>query len=186
MFIVIVAFYTLVHEWNILIHKFTVFIRLFLPAIFFSTKHPCCISIIRRRNHDPFISNSKQKAGSCRGKKIYEISAHYINYAVSYRIVLDHIMSTWWRHQMETLSALLAMCAGNSPVPGEFPAQRPVTRSFDVFFDLHLNKRLSKQSWGWWFETLSCPLWRHCNEHYGHNYTISYHTSHIMLCHIHY
>ena len=32
------------------------------------------------------------------------------------------------------------------------------------FFYLRLNKRLSKQSWGWWFETLSCPLWRHCNE----------------------
>ena len=59
---------------------------------------------------------------------------------------------------METFSALLAICAGNSPVTGEFPAQRPVTRSFDVFFDL--NKRLSKHSWGWWFET---PLWRHCN-----------------------
>ena len=47
--------------------------------------------------------------------------------------------------------------------PGEFPTQRPVTRSFDVLFDLRLNKRLSKQSWGWWFETLSCSLWRHCN-----------------------
>ena len=47
---------------------------------------------------------------------------------------------------------------------GEFPAQRPVTRSFDVFFDLRLNKRLSKQSWGWWFGTLSRPLWRHCND----------------------
>ena len=44
------------------------------------------------------------------------------------------------------------------------PAQRPVTRSFDVFFDLHLNKCLSKQSWGWWFEMPSCPLWRHLNE----------------------
>ena len=121
---------------------------------------------------------------------------------------------TWWRHQMETFSALLAICAGNSPVPvnsphkgqwrrvlmfslictwinvwknnretgdfrrhsthydvivmnspvpGEFPTQRPVTRSFDVFFDLHLNKEMSKQSWGWWFETLSRPLWCHCN-----------------------
>ena len=69
----------------------------------------------------------------------------------------------WWRHQMETFSALLAICAGNSPVPGEFPAQRPVTRSFDVFFDLHLNKRLNIQWWGWWFETLSRPLWRHRN-----------------------
>ena len=47
--------------------------------------------------------------------------------------------------------------------PGEFPTQRPVTRSFDVFFDLRLNKRLSKQTWGWWFETLSWSLWRHCN-----------------------
>ena len=70
---------------------------------------------------------------------------------------------SWWRHQMETFSALLAICAGNSPVHGEFPTQRPVTRSFDVFFDLRLNKRLSKQSRGWWFETLSRPLWRHRN-----------------------
>ena len=65
---------------------------------------------------------------------------------------------------METFSALLAICAGNSPVLGDFPTQRPVTRSFDVFFDLRLNKRLSKQSWGWLFETLSLPLWRHRNE----------------------
>ena len=72
--------------------------------------------------------------------------------------------STWGRHQMETFSALLALCAGNSPVIGEFPAQRPVTRSFYVFLDMRLNKRLCKQSWDWWFETPSCPLWRHCNE----------------------
>ena len=68
---------------------------------------------------------------------------------------------SWWRHQMETFSASLAICVGNSPVHGEFPAQRPVTRSFYVFFDLRLNKRLRIQLWGWWFETLSCPLWRH-------------------------
>ena len=48
--------------------------------------------------------------------------------------------------------------------PGEFPAQRPVTRSFDVFFDLRPNKRLSKQPWGWLFETPSWSLWRQCNE----------------------
>ena len=47
----------------------------------------------------------------------------------------------WWRHQMETFSALLAIYAGNSPVTGEFPAQRLVTRSFDIFFDLRLNQR---------------------------------------------
>ena len=71
----------------------------------------------------------------------------------------------WWRHQMDAIFALPAICAGNSPVTGEFPAQRQVTRSFDVFFDLRLNKRLSRQSWGWWFETPWRPLWRHCNVH---------------------
>ena len=45
---------------------------------------------------------------------------------------------------METFSALLALCTGNSPVTGEFPSQRPVTRGFDVFFDLRHNKRFSK------------------------------------------
>ena len=45
----------------------------------------------------------------------------------------------------------------------EFHTQRPVARSFHVFFDLRLNKRLSKQSWGWWFEMPQHQLWRHCN-----------------------
>ena len=70
---------------------------------------------------------------------------------------------SWWRHQMETFAALLAICAGNSPITGELPAQTPVTRSFDAFFDLCLNQRLSKQSRRWWFETPSPPLWRHRN-----------------------
>ena len=72
----------------------------------------------------------------------------------------------WWRHQMETFSALLVLCAGNSPVTGEFPSQRPVTQSFDGFFDLRLNKRLGKQSRRWWFETPWCWLWRHCNDEF--------------------
>ena len=50
-------------------------------------------------------------------------------------------------------------------------SQRPVTRSFDVFFDLRLNKRLSKQLWGWWFETPSHPSWRHCNVLWRVNFT---------------
>ena len=54
---------------------------------------------------------------------------------------------------------------GEFTSPGEFHAQRPVTRSFDVFFDLRLNKRLSKQPWGWWFEMSSCSLWSYCNDH---------------------
>ena len=61
------------------------------------------------------------------------------------------------------ISALLVLCEGNSPVTGEFPSQRPVTRSFGVFFDLSLNKRLSKPTRRRWFETQSPSLWHHCN-----------------------
>ena len=68
-------------------------------------------------------------------------------------------MTSWkWKHFPRNWP----LC-GEFIGPGEFPTQRPVTRSFDVFFDLRLNERLSKQPWGWWFETLSWSLWRHCN-----------------------
>ena len=63
-------------------------------------------------------------------------------------------------------SALLALCEENSPVTGEFPSQRPVTRSFGIFFDLRLNKRLSKPSRHRWSETPSRSLWPHCNAIY--------------------
>ena len=64
---------------------------------------------------------------------------------------------------METVSELLALCERSSPATGEFPSQSPVTRSFDVFFELRLNKWLCKQSMRRWFETPSRPLWRHGN-----------------------
>ena len=70
----------------------------------------------------------------------------------------DHDDVIKWNHFRVT-----GPLCGDLTGPGEFPAQRPVTRSFDVFFDLRLNKRMSKQSWGWWFETLPWSLWRQCN-----------------------
>ena len=70
----------------------------------------------------------------------------------------DDVMK--WEHFLRYWSFV----RGILPVTGEFPTKRQVTRSFDVFFDLCLNKRLSKQSRGWWFETPSCSLWRHFNE----------------------
>ena len=92
---------------------------------------------------------------------VYQPLVYWTNLYASMSIFTARV--SWRRHQIETFSALLAICAGNSPVPGEFPTQRPVTRSFDVSFDLRLNKRLCKQSWGWWFEMLLRTLWRHRN-----------------------
>ena len=79
---------------------------------------------------------------------IHTLSGYLTDAVIFLRLLIESgkenithfILSSWWRHQMEIFSVLLAI----SPVPGEFPAQRPVTRSFGVFFDLRLNKRLSK------------------------------------------
>ena len=97
-------------------------------------------------------------------------------------VISEFKFESWWRHQMETFSALLAICAGNSPVHGEFPAQRSVTRGFDVFFDLRLNKLLSKQSRGWWFETLSRPLWRHRNGYSPETLKLGQHWRFLASC----
>ena len=66
---------------------------------------------------------------------------------------------TWWRHQNGNIFRVTGHLCGEFTGPGEFPTQRPVTRSIDVFFDLRLNK-----PWGWWFETPSWSLWRQCNK----------------------
>ena len=80
-------------------------------------------------------------------------------------------LKTWWQgspyHLLtsfnESIFRVAGFCAGNSPVTVEFPAQKPITRSFDIFFDLRLSKRLNKQSKRRWFEMSSRSLWRHCN-----------------------
>ena len=81
-----------------------------------------------------------------------------------------HMLFISWKRSRSVMTSsnrnifrITALCAGKSPVTGEFPVRSPVARSFDVFFDLRLNKRLSKQSQGRWFETQSRSLWRHCN-----------------------
>ena len=102
---------------------------------------------VRNRSSRKVSSSYRQNAGSETSTSIRAVDwyIHSINRS-------SH--STRWRHQMETFS----------PVPGEFTAQRLVTRSFDVFFDLRLNKRLGKQPPGWWFETPTYSLWRQCND----------------------
>ena len=82
----------------------------------------------------------------------------------------------WWtgRQHVGTKCLMIMMTSSNGNIscvsgllwgefPGEFPPQKPVTRSFDGYFDPRPSKWLSKQSWGWWFETPSRLLWRHRN-----------------------
>ena len=85
----------------------------------------------------------------CDGKVILEL------YLKSYGFYNGNLVASQTRDEILLYPSL--------PVNGEFPSQRPVTRSFGVWFDLYLNKRLSKQPWGWWVETPSRSLWRHCN-----------------------
>ena len=94
-------------------------------------------------------------------KQVQVTNGHDTDYSIRWLLPAN---ITWWHHQMETFSALLALCAGNWMVSDEFPSQRPVTRSFNVFFDPHLNKRLSKELRRRWFETPLPPLWRHCGD----------------------
>ena len=72
----------------------------------------------------------------------------------------------WWCHQMETFTALLALCAGNLLSPVNSPHKGQWHRALVFFFDLCLNKQLSKQSRCWWFEMPSRSLWHHCNDSY--------------------
>ena len=80
-----------------------------------------------------------------------------------------HTQRPWWKVVMMTSSDGNIFCVtgtlcGEFTVTGEFPSQRPVTRSLDVFLDLRLNKRLNKQSRRRWLETPLCSLWCHCND----------------------
>ena len=91
-----------------------------------------CGSVIRRSNFSKILTKGDSE-GEIKFISKYEL-------CFTFAIVPHCMQYTWRRRQMKTFSALLALCAGNLPVTGEFPAQRPVTRSFDVFFDLRLNK----------------------------------------------
>ena len=114
----------------------------------------------------PFTDMDYCQISDISGTKIVQPSIVYdIGYSTFIVRCLEYSWKwcqSWWRHPIETFSAILALCAGNSPVTGEFPSQRPVAWSSDVFFVLPLNKPLSKQSWGWWFDMPLCPLWHHC------------------------
>ena len=124
----------------------------------FSHKSPVCVSVSSFLSaYINFWTNRGEKSAKWEHNDVHTIS-----------------LTIWWHNQMEIFSALLALCEENPPFTGGFHShtggfhsQRPVTQSFDVFFDVRLNKRLSKQSTCWWFETAWHSLWRLCNEIYS-------------------
>ena len=59
---------------------------------------------------------------------------------------------------------VIGLLCGEFTGPRWIPCKKACGAEFDVFFDMRLNKPLSKQWWGWWFKTLSRPLWCHCND----------------------
>ena len=125
--------------------------------------HPCPWLTIRHLTSLrslPLLAKSKYQRRSVNDNIKLKFEAKMTQTHTS---VWRNLIISGWRHQMETFSALLVLWAGNSPVTGEFPLQRPVTRSFDVFFNLRLNKQLSKRSRRRWFETQSCSFWPHCD-----------------------
>ena len=105
------------------------------------------------------------------------VLVHLVVFQVSMSI--NDCGNVYWQHDLSKISRHISMMTssklkhfprswpfarGIHRSPVNSPQKRPMTRNFDVFFDLRLNKRLSKQSWGWWFDTSLRPLWRHCNE----------------------
>ena len=124
-------------------------------------KNRVCLSMNRHSRYDPVVlsmrpdvlsTNRTSAEYMCKSmtwnktlwtaSDIDQTRTHIILWPKQLFSITAQSCSTWWRHQMETFSALLAYCAGNSPVTGEFPSQRPKTPSFDVLFDLHLNQQL--------------------------------------------
>ena len=99
-----------------------------------------------------------------------------------------------WRHDMETFSMLLVLCDGNRPVNCGLSSQGPVSRNFDIFFDVHLSKQLSNHSGPRLFVTPSWLLWRHNNTLCFTSHivwtaqtlrpTIFEHLAHTICCHI--
>ena len=104
--------------------------------------------------HDLFGTVHRWRWNSSKLSKLAKAPLHL--FLISFHVFRRHDDVIKWKHFPRYW-----------PFVREFPSQRPVTRSFDVFFHLRLNKWLSKQPWGWWFETPACSLWRHRNGENG-------------------
>ena len=134
------------------------------------TKCPLILTARRNRSQSSYHNGSRCFNTTIINDSRLDVQWFYDYYAmcslrggplwICVRKVMDGIIT----HMMTSSNGIIFRVTGHSQVTGESSAQRSVTRNFDVFFDLHPNKLLSKQSWGWWFEMSSRPLWSHHND----------------------
>ena len=122
-------------------------------------------------NHD-FVTEAAISVSFC---SIYADILCHVQILCAYDYVLMYIKMTSSNGNIFRVTGPLC---GEFTGPGEFPTQRPVTRSFDVFSDLRLNKWLNKQPWGWWFET---PSWSYDVSHYDVSVMCPYHLLNVKL-----
>ena len=120
------------------------------------------------KNHENNMTNFESNYWEVLSWVLYKTRLWTRDHSKLFGITNSSLWAVIWltsssRTMNKTIYEIYVMTSSNGNIfrvnghlcgPGEFPTQRPVTRSFDVFFDLRLNKRLSKQSWRWWFETL--------------------------------
>ena len=141
----------------------------------FQLTHWQTLKCIRWISHNtPFCNRNIHMCGSfCYKIEHYGIYATGLDWCIIGFIQQVYGNGDWrllgmtfarWHHELETFSVLLALCEGHPPVTAGFPSQRPVTRGFNVFFDLRLDRRLSKQSRRRGFEMPLRSWWRHCTD----------------------
>ena len=115
--------------------------------------------------YEIYLDIPKRQEKFCKTK--YALSGNKTNWSFIHGPQGEEAVFWWWRHQMEIFSALLAFCMRGihrSPVNSPHKGQWRGAQMF--FFYMRLNKRLTKQSCGWRFETPSRSVWRHCNIKY--------------------
>ena len=98
----------------------------------------------------------------------YGTTAHY-EYKNTQRLSVIEIKTLVSKFDMMTSSSgnifgLTSLLCGEFTCHRWIPRKKVSDAELWFFFDLRLNKRLSKQSQGWWFETPPRSLWRHCND----------------------
>ena len=83
-------------------------------------------------------------------------------------LFLSHDDVVKWKH----CSRYWPFVRGIQRSPVNYPHKGQLLGALTFYLIWALNKRLSKHSWSWWFETPLYSLWRHCNDHFDYYYCL--------------